>query len=160
MTTGWEYLCIEISHNSPNSRKYIISNIYRPPEKYIEELDIFIEEFEIFLTIIKHYKKSVFICVDFNINLLEINNNRHFNTYFDSIIAKGFFPKITLPTRIQASSCTLIDDILTNNIDETAQSKSGLLVNDISDHKIIYTYLINNSHKIKMEKFIKIEKNR
>ena len=43
MTTGWEYLCIEISHNSPNSRKYIISNIYRPPEKYIEELDIFIE---------------------------------------------------------------------------------------------------------------------
>ena len=159
MTTGWEYLCIEISHNSPNSRKYIISNIYRPPEKYIEELDIFIEEFEIFLTIIKHYKKSAFICGDFNINLLEINNNRHFNTYFDSIIAKGFFPIITLPTRIEASSCTLIDNILTNNIDETAQSKSGLLVNDITDHKIIFTYLINNSHKIKMEKFIKIEKN-
>ena len=80
MTTGWEYLCIEISHNSLNSRKYIISNIHRPPEKYIEELDIFIEEFEIFLTIIKRYKKSAFICGDFNINLLEINNNRHFNT--------------------------------------------------------------------------------
>ena len=95
MTTGWEYLCIEISHNSPNLRKYIISNIYRPPEKYIEELDRFIEEFEIFLTIIKCYKKSAFICGDFNINLLEINNNRHFNTYFDSIIAKGFFPRIT-----------------------------------------------------------------
>ena len=80
MTTGWEYLCIEILHNSLNSRKYIISNIHRPPEKYIEELDIFIEKFEIFLTIIKRYKKSAFICGDFNINLLEINNNRHFNT--------------------------------------------------------------------------------
>ena len=45
MTTGWEYICIEISHNSPNSRKYVISNIYRPPEKYMEELDRFIEEF-------------------------------------------------------------------------------------------------------------------
>ena len=100
MTTGWEYLCIEISHNSPNSIKYIISNIYRPPEKYIDELDRFIEEFEIFLPIIKHYKKSVFICGDFNINLFAINNNRHFNTYFDSIIAKRFFPSITLPTRI------------------------------------------------------------
>ena len=33
------------------------------------------------------------------------------------------------------------------------------LQNDISDHKIIFTYLINNSHKIKIEKFIKIEKN-
>ena len=96
MTTGWEYLCtcIEISHNSPSSRKYIISNIYRPPEKYIEELDRFIEEFEIFLTIIKRYKKSAFICGDFNINLLEINNNRHFNTYFESIIAKGSFKEL------------------------------------------------------------------
>ena len=108
MTTGWEYQCIEISHNSPYSRKYIISNIYRPSEKYIEKLNRFIEEFEIFLTIIK---KSASICSDFNIHLLEINNNRRFNTYFESIIANGLFPRITLPTRIQASSCTLIDNI-------------------------------------------------
>ena len=155
MTTGWDYLCIEISHNSPNSRKYRISNIYRPPEKYIEELDRFIEEFEIFLTIIKRYKKSAFIRGDLNINLLVITNNRRFNTYFESIIAKGFFPRITLPTRIQASSCTLIDNILTNNIDETTQSKSGLLVNDISDHKILFTYQINNSHKIKLRNSLK-----
>ena len=103
MTTGWEYLCIDISYSSPNSRKYIISNIYRPPEKYIEELDRFIEEFEIFLTIIERYKKSAFICGDFNIHLLEINNNRRFNTYFESIIAKGLLPRMTLLTRIQAS---------------------------------------------------------
>ena len=129
----------------------MISNIYRPHENYIEELDRCIEEFEIFMTIIKRYKKSVFICGDFNINLLELTHNRRFNTYFESIITKGFFQRITLPTRIQASSCTLIDNILTNNIDETAQSKSGLLVNDISDHKIICTYLINKSHKIKIQ---------
>ena len=36
MTTGWEYLSIEISHNSPNSRKYIISNIYRPPKNILK----------------------------------------------------------------------------------------------------------------------------
>ena len=74
MTTGWDYLCIEISHNCPNSRKYIISNIYIPPEQYIEKLD----RFEIFMTKIKCYKKSAFIYGDFNINL--INNNRSFNT--------------------------------------------------------------------------------
>ena len=135
----WEYLCIEISHSSPNSRKYIIINIYRPPEKYIEEPDRFFEELKIFLTIIKRYKKSAFICGDFNINLLEIKNNRRFNTYFESIIATGFFPRIILPTRIQASSCTLI---VTNNIDETSQSKSGLLVNVISDHQIKF-YISN-----------------
>ena len=32
------------------------------------------------------------------------------------------------------------------------------LVNDISNHIIIFTYLINNSHKINIEKFIKTEK--
>ena len=62
------------------------------------------------------------------------------------IKTKGLFRRITLPTRIQASSCTLIDNILTNNIltnniNETVQSKSGLLVNDISDHKIIFTHI-------------------
>ena len=69
MTTGWEYLSIEISNNSPNSRKYIIGNIYRPSEKYIEELDRFIEEFEIFITIIKAIRNmflfvvtSTYIC--------------------------------------------------------------------------------------------------
>ena len=50
----------------------------------------FIEEFEIFLTIIKRYKKFASMCGDFNINFLEINNNRRFNTYFESMIAKGF----------------------------------------------------------------------
>ena len=119
-------------------------------------LDRIIEEFEIFLTIIKRYKKSAFMCGDFNIHLLEINNNRRFNTYFESIIANGFFPLIILPARIQASSCTLIDNILTNIIDDSALSKSGLHVNDISDHKIIITYLFNQSHK----KIIKIEKKR
>ena len=102
------------------------------------------------LTIIKRYKKSSFICDDFNRNMLEINNNRCFNIYFESIIAKGFFPRITLPTRIKASSCTLINNILTNNIDKNTHSKSRVFVNDISDHKIIFTHLINNQHKIKI----------
>ena len=58
-------------------------------------------------------------------------------------MAKGFFPRINLPTRIQASSCTLIDNILTNNIYETAQSKSGLLINNISVQKIIFTLIFH-----------------
>ena len=33
------------------------------------------------------------------------------------ILSHGFFPKITLPTRICESTSTLIDNIFTNNID-------------------------------------------
>ena len=43
--TGWEYLSIEISHNSRNVNKYLLTNIYRPPERFLDELNVFIQEF-------------------------------------------------------------------------------------------------------------------
>ena len=91
--TGWEHLTIEISYNSPNAKKYLVSNIYRPPEKYFAELDEFITEFSSFFTLLQHRIKTSFICEDFNVNLLEISTNAHFNNYFESIISKGFFPQ-------------------------------------------------------------------
>ena len=69
-----------------------------------------------------------------------------------------FFPRITLPTRIQNTSHTLIDNILSNNIEDGLKSKSGILINDISDHKIIFTYEENMSYVEKNAKYIEIEK--
>ena len=66
--TGWEHLTIEISYNSPNAKKYLVSNIYRPPEKYVAELDEFITEFSSFLTLLQHRIRTSFICGDFNVN--------------------------------------------------------------------------------------------
>ena len=75
---------------------------------------------------------------------------RHVNHFFDTVMVKCFFPKITLPTRIQNTSHTLIDNILSNNIEDGLKSKSGILINDISDHKIIFTYEENMSYVEKM----------
>ena len=69
-----------------------------------------------------------------------------------------FFPRITLPTIIQPPSFSLIDNILAGNIDETADASSGLLINDLSDHRIIFTFHRNNSYIEKENKFIDIEK--
>ena len=106
----------------------------------------------------KSFKRSIFLCGDFNINLLELNTNKRFSTYFECIISKGFFPKITLPTRIQPPSCTLIDNIFTNNFGDNVESKSGILINDISDHKMIFTFHVNKFYQQKINKFIEIEK--
>ena len=145
--TGWEHLTIEISYNSPNAKKYLVLNIYKLPEKYVAELDEFITEFSSFLTLLQHHL------------FVEISTNAHFNNYFESIISKGFFPRITLPTRIQPPSFSLIDNILCNNIGGTVDSTSVLLINDISDHKMIFTHLPNDSYKNKVNKFIVMEKN-
>ena len=59
------------------------------------------------------------MCGDFNINLLEINSNTHYDDYFESIYSKGFFPRIALPTRIQPPF-SLIDNILRNSLDDGA----------------------------------------
>ena len=143
----------------------MLSNIYRPPEKYVAELDS-LQNFHNFyiydaynLTLLQHRIRTSFICGDFNVNLLEISTNAHFNNYFESIISKGFFPRITLPTRIQPPSFSLIDNILCNDIGGTVDSTSGLLINDISDHKMIFTHFPNDSYKNKVNKFIVMEKN-
>ena len=82
-------------------KKTIISNIYRPPERYVVELDFFISEFSHFLDSLRGLNRSSFICGDFNINLLDINSKEHVNEYFESImLPRFFFPKITFPTRI------------------------------------------------------------
>ena len=46
----------------------------------------------------------------------------------------GFFPKITLPTRLSETACTLIDNVITNNI--KCNHISGVLIRKISDHQI------------------------
>ena len=73
-------------------------------------------------------------------------------------MVKCFFLRITLPTRIQNTSHTLIDNILSNNIEDGLKSKSGILINDISNHKIIFTYEESMSYVEKNAKYIEIEK--
>ena len=149
IATGWEHLTVEVSHNTQNAKKYIISNTYRPPERYEIKLDQFISECSNFIDLLRCLDKSSFICGDFNMNLLDMNSNEHVNEYFESICSRGFFPRITLPTRIQPPIFSLIDNIhvLSNDIGKTNNSMPGLLINDLSDHKIIFTFNKNNSYR-------------
>jgi len=157
----WDYQCIEMSHHKPNSKKYIICNIYRLPGEIVDEVNTFTDEFTTFLISVKKLKHSAFICGDYNINLLSINSKRHYNNFFDNVVAKGFFPRITLPTRLQDQSHTLIDNIFTNNIKDSNTSASGILINEIghTDHKIIFTFEENMNYVEKSVKYITIERN-
>ena len=160
-STDWDYMCVEISHYQPNSKKYIIGNLYRLPGMIVDNFKTFIDEFSSFMETIKMLKHRAFICGDFNIDLLKVGSNGHISTYFENVLAKGFFPRITLPTRLSetanTSSNTLIDNILTNNIEENNEAKSGILINDISDHKMIFTFQANCSHVQKIIQFVEIE---
>ena len=147
-------MCLEISHQKHNSKKYLISNIYRLPNEIVQDFNIFTNEFSTYLSLIKNRKRSSFICGDFNINLLLLDAKQHYNNFYDCVAEKIFFPQITLPTRIQNESYTLIDNIITNDTEKSIKSNSGILINDISDHKIIFTFQENLSYIEKTEKYI------
>ena len=68
----------------------------------------------------------------------------------------GLFPKITLPTRFTEQSSTLIDNVFSNNIEE--REISGILLNRISDHQFLFTYIEKLSYIEKVSKFVDIEK--
>ena len=68
-----------------------------------------------------------------------------------------FFPKITLPTRIGERSSSLIDNIFTNDTEE--KETAGILLNHLSDHQIIFTYIEKLSYIEKLPKIITIDKN-
>ena len=77
--------------------------------------------------------------------------------YNFTIYSKGFYPRIALPTRIQPPSFSLFDNILCNGLDDAVNYISGVLITDISDHKMICTVHPNNSLKQKIDKFIEIK---
>ena len=96
-----------------------------------------------------------YVCGDYNIDLLKVKINKHYCEYFDDIMSHSFFPKITLPTRICDSFSTLIDNIFSNNIEEA--DISGILLNHISDHQMMFTIVENRSYVTDVQKFIDIE---
>ena len=53
------------------------------------------------------------------------------------MLTSGFYPKITLPTRICDTSSTIIDNIYSNEID--CNDNSGIFINHISDYQAIFT---------------------
>ena len=54
------------------------------------------------------------------------------------MFSHSFFPCITKPTRVSKTSCTLIDNIFSNDFCETNTTVSGILYTDVSDHFPVY----------------------
>ena len=136
-TTGWEQLFLKIRHKDPNSKKYIIGNVYRVPNEIVGSCNCFTDEFSNLLTYLQILRHPTYVSGDFNLNLLQINNKKHYKDFFEQLISCGFYPKISMPTRFTEHSATIIDNIFTNQL---VEHESGILTNSIIDHQMIFSY--------------------
>ena len=129
----WESQFLEITYQTM-TKTIILGNVYRPPKDINENYQTCIDEFANKLVYLNNNRNEVIIAGDYNIDLLKINDKPILSEYFDTITSHGFFPKITLPTRLSDHHRTLIDNFLCKLCKGFFKSTSGILISNISDH--------------------------
>ena len=82
---------------NPSKTKFTVGNFYKPPHETVAQLKLFINHFPQKLSLLNSCE-TIFVCGDYNINLLSLNTGEHTGCYFDRILSSGFLPTITLPT--------------------------------------------------------------
>ena len=83
---------------------------------------------------IRRENKTCYLLGDYNIDILNYASHVHTAQFVDMMSSNGFLPLITRPSRVTATSATLIDNIFTNDIGDINHSVQGLFITDISDH--------------------------
>ena len=116
-------------------KNVIVGVIYRPPNR---DINTFNDKLGRIMDQIKSENKLCYLLGDYNINLLNCEKHDPTGQFFDVITSNGFLPIITRPTRVTATSATLIENIFTNNILDVSTSFQGLFVTDLSDHYPIF----------------------
>ncbi len=124
-----ESITIEI--HVQKGKNIIVSCIYRSPGTDLQVCN-FLENA---LKNVNH-NKYIYICGDFNIDLLKTSDHAKSKEYIDMLYSFGLFPTILKPSRIAGQSATLIDNIFTNAV--ATSHYSGLMINDISDHLPVF----------------------
>ena len=72
---------------------------------------------------------------DFNLDLLKFEFHKPTEEFIDAMFSFGLVPTITKPTRTQGNVATLIDNLFTSSV---GVNLSGILLNDISDHHMVF----------------------
>ena len=142
-----ECLSVEVLLHKKN---IVISCLYKHPTCTIDELVRNLEK------LYRNKQCDIYLCGDFNINILNQTNNVT-NKFLHCLYSLCMFPLINKPTRITNHSATLIDNIFTNAFG--ISHNSGILVNDLSDHLPIFSIREENlviSNDVPMVSYIKV----
>ena len=101
--------CIFVEIQQKNSSNIIVGCVYRPPNT---DLSLFNQEFlSIRGKMNEKNPKLTIIAGDFNIDLLKSEVHAPTGEFLNNLTSHSFMPTIFHPTRITATSATLIDNI-------------------------------------------------
>ena len=135
--------------------KYVVGCIYRPPKS---DLISFLERFEEILRVVKIDApgSKVLLHGDFNINLLSCQSNRMSNEFLSSVLSNNLAVTVIKPTRVGATSATLIDNIFDDN--SVNLKNSGVILSNISDHFSLFNIIKVESDSSEDNDYVEIQK--
>ena len=111
-------------------RNDIIGVVYRPPGVGLEGFNT-----EMARVLTKLRGANGYIMGDFNIDL----THGPTSDFMEGVTSVGFYPLISLPTRLTDNTATLIDNILTSNLEEGVET--GVVMVRISDHLPVFAFV-------------------
>ena len=121
---------IEILNKKP--KNLIIGCVYKHPKHEVK--DFTNNHMMPLLDKLSKENKDIMIMDDFNVNLINCNDDKNISNFLDTMLSHSFLPFITTPTRITRNTKTLIDNIFYNK--PLNDIMSGNLSSIISDHLI------------------------
>ena len=132
-----------------NNRNIICGSVYRHPSYDIIEFHNYLENVLKKATL---ENKEIYICGDFNIDFLKIDERESFLLFYNMLCSFGVQPLIIHPSRIVVNQePSLIDNILSNNV--TDEIRSGNIYFSLSEHFSQFAFVkrgMVHSKKIKM----------
>ena len=112
-----EAVWIEIKNSK--SKNIVCGCIYRHPKRLNKDLDDFNKYMDSTLDKLVKEKKEVYICGDFNIDLLKLNEIDTHMDFYTLLSSHGLLPFITQPSRVvESQTPSLIDNIFSTNISD------------------------------------------
>ena len=114
-----EYESVWIEINNKGSKSIICGCLYRHPSNNSKE---FLSYLEKCLSQLTKENKEVYICGDFNFDLLNLENNHICQEFYNLLCSYGFLPKIIQPSRITDYHTSLIDNIFSDVTGSLASS--------------------------------------
>ena len=124
----FEGVWAEIKNES--NKNVVIGCVYRHPRQNPEE---FFQYLDLVLSKISKENKEIYICGDFNMNLLNSGSNTHCSNFYNLLNSSGFLPLILHPSRVvEGQNPSLIDNIFSNSTSNVILS--GNIYFQLSEH--------------------------
>ena len=116
------------------TNKIILSSVYRPPDTSLKE---FKNSLKPIFDDIRRNSKDLYLVGEFNINVLDSENNVKVKNFVNFAFQNSLIPLINKPTRVTRINATAIDHILTNAF-LNKQIETGIIKTESSDHFSIF----------------------